>query len=253
MIRWVVVIVLSLTASGLPAQTVVIESDGGESRVTYDCAAPDVGNLAENGRRAISDYVARMTRAGAVPADSLPALMEAYERRAWHFLERKAVGHACSNGVLPPIERGFPAPGTLAPAFQLRTLDGSRTVALDDQAGKRVIVEFWATWCVPCVRSLQEFNGWAGQSPDGLVVLAINYGEDPDSALLWLERRGFNRVVGLADPDTAVANAYLVRGRIGMNYLLDGQGRVEPACDTCRTRAREYDYGEILAKEMGWR
>jgi hypothetical protein len=135
-------IVLSACAD---AQTVAIVSNSGESQVMYDCNAPDRTLLREESQLAVLDYVARMAGAGAVPVESLPRMMNAYEQREWGYLVPKVVEHACRDGVLPAREPQFPDPGTDAPAFQLTTLDGSRTVALGDHRGRHVILEFWAT------------------------------------------------------------------------------------------------------------
>lgn len=253
MTRFTVFLLLCFAAcADAQAQSVVIVSNRGESQVTFDCAAPAMAVPREESHRAILDYVARMVGSGAVPPEVLPALMEAYEHREWDSLVPMVVEHACREGVIPPPEHRFPDPGTEAPAFQLTTLDGSRTVSLADYRGRHVIIEFWATWCLPCIASLREFNGWARRSPDQLAVLAINYGEDPTTAQTWLQRNGFDEVIGLADPDKAVAEAYVLRGRVGLNYLLDQQGRVVPGLDGSRMRSIAPEYERILTARLGW-
>jgi thiol-disulfide isomerase/thioredoxin len=246
------IFLLLIFAARTDAQSVEILSNRGESQATYDCAAPDMTVPREESHRAILDYVARMAGSGAVPPEALPALMKAYEHREWEYLVPMVVEHACREGVIPPPELRFPDPGTAAPAFQLTTLDGSRTVSLSDYRGRHVIIEFWATWCLPCIASLREFNEWARRSPDLLTVLAINYGEDPNTAQTWLQRNGFDEVIGLADPDKAVAEAYVLKGRVGLNYLLDRQGRVVPGLDGSRMRAVTPEYERILAAQLGW-
>jgi peroxiredoxin len=65
-------------------------------------------------------------------------------------------------------------PGRLAPAFDLATLDGGH-VALADFRGRPVVINFWATWCVPCRVEMPMLVGaWRGNRDRGLEVLAVN-------------------------------------------------------------------------------
>jgi len=67
-----------------------------------------------------------------------------------------------------------PVPGAAAPSLALPTLAGD-TVRLDDFAGKVVLINFWASWCEPCVREMPRLQQWYEQyGDDGLVVLGVN-------------------------------------------------------------------------------
>src|SRR5262245_52065258 len=71
----------------------------------------------------------------------------------------------------PPVHAGESTP--IAPGFTVRTLDG-RSVRLSDYKGKAVVIDFWATWCVPCRASLPHLNDVQGRFPKQLVVLGIS-------------------------------------------------------------------------------
>lgn len=58
-----------------------------------------------------------------------------------------------------------------APDFTLQTVDGE-TVSLDDYAGQKVVLNFWATWCGPCRAEIPFFSHFARHHPD-VVVLGI--------------------------------------------------------------------------------
>jgi peroxiredoxin len=68
------------------------------------------------------------------------------------------------------------APGSAAPEFALETLDGKK-VALRDLRGSVVILDFWATWCVPCWKALKETQSladWAAAEKLPVRVFAVN-------------------------------------------------------------------------------
>ncbi|MFN9903614.1 MAG: TlpA family protein disulfide reductase, partial [bacterium] len=53
----------------------------------------------------------------------------------------------------------------MAPAFALPDPRGE-TVALADFAGKTVVLNFWGSWCPPCIQEIPEFAAWSAENPD---------------------------------------------------------------------------------------
>lgn len=101
--------------------------------------------------------------------------------------------------------------GDPAPDFQLATLDGG-SVTLAELAGRPVVVNFWASWCDPCVEEfplLEEAR--AAHAADGLVVVGIVYRDEPAAAAAFMAAHGASWT-GLVDPDGAVARRYGIYG-----------------------------------------
>jgi thiol-disulfide isomerase/thioredoxin len=248
------ILVLSAIACGQPRNGLVITDDSGSARVTYDCENPRLGNLESGQERVIQDYIARMMRKGAFSEpDTLALVMAAYESGDWQILEPHVVAHACSEGVLDPIPAEFPDPGTVAPGFTLNRLNGSGQVSLQALRGKYVIVDFWATWCSPCIRDLPVFEEWARQSDD-LELLAVVFQDSPKRALRWVQENLGEGATVLEDPDGSVASSYGVSMDTGIpkTFLLDPNGEVIPACDSCGYRANRPHFAEILGRVLGW-
>jgi thiol-disulfide isomerase/thioredoxin len=79
--------------------------------------------------------------------------------------------------------------GKQVPAVNLKGSDG-KTVSLESFQGKPVLLDFWATWCAPCVESLPSLENLYKETADkGLVVLSIDSDEDAQTAKDFLAKR----------------------------------------------------------------
>lgn len=107
-----------------------------------------------------------------------------------------------------PTKVPSPLIGKPAPAFALPALDGS-TLALAQFQGKPVLVNFWASWCTPC---LQEHPLLMELARSGVVIVGLNYKDDPEAARQWLSRHG--------NPFAAVAQDR--DGRVGLDWGVYG-------------------------------
>ncbi|MGV6850796.1 MAG: TlpA family protein disulfide reductase [bacterium] len=98
-----------------------------------------------------------------------------------------------------------------APGFNLPSLTGDQNVALNDYKGKVVFVDFWASWCGPCRKSLPLFNKMYAELKDqGFEIIAINLDEDKDEALRFLNSHPVNYTV-VRDESGSTPDNYAVR------------------------------------------
>jgi len=92
-----------------------------------------------------------------------------------------------------------------APEFVLKDLAG-RTVRLSDFRGKTVVIDFWATWCPPCIFQVPELNAlWkAHESAGDLVVVGVAVDvEGAEVVGPWVEEQGVSYTILLGDEDLA--------------------------------------------------
>jgi cytochrome oxidase Cu insertion factor (SCO1/SenC/PrrC family) len=95
--------------------------------------------------------------------------------------------------------------GGAAPAFSLRSTDGT-TTALGDMTGKVLVINFWATYCPPCRAEMPMLVRDVARSPGARLVL-INEGDSADAARGFLNALGITQP-SLLDSDLAVGHGY---------------------------------------------
>ena len=115
--------------------------------------------------------------------------------------------------------------GSEAPGFRLPALAGGE-VDLAALRGKVVVVNFWATWCPPCVEEMPSLERLhRALAPEGLAVITISPDEDEAELRRFVSERSLTLPV-LRDPGGRVAaGAYRTTG-YPETFVLDREGRV---------------------------
>ena len=115
-----------------------------------------------------------------------------------------------------------PSRPKLAVDFTLPTPDGG-SFRLADQRGKVVLVNFWATWCPPCLEEMPAMERlWRRHKDAGFVLVAISLDADPKKVPPFVSARKFSFPVAL-DPRMAVAETYGVRA-LPSSFVVDREG-----------------------------
>ncbi len=113
--------------------------------------------------------------------------------------------------------------GAPAPDFELESLTGG-TIRLSELEGKPVLINFWATWCAPCVLEMPNFQKYYEDYPGQFEVLAINYDESKDAVGEFIRDMGVTFPV-LFDDDAKVHAVYRFPG-YPTSYIVDKTGVV---------------------------
>lgn len=109
------------------------------------------------------------------------------------------------------------------PACDLTLLDGSRSLDLAQHRGKVLYVDFWASWCGPCVKSFPFMNQlYRDLQAKGLEVVGVNLDENPDDAKAFLADNPAIFTVA-ADKSENCARRFAVKG-MPSSYLVDRSG-----------------------------
>lgn len=130
-------------------------------------------------------------------------------------------------------------PGMVAPPFEAVSMAGE-AIALKDSLGKVVLLDFWATWCGPCLGEMPNVVELRESfDSDELVILGVSLDDDKDVLATFLEQ---GKILGINDRtageamawpqlcdgggwDTALAQLYRVKG-IPRTYVIDATGHI---------------------------
>ncbi|MGO9319084.1 MAG: TlpA family protein disulfide reductase [Terracidiphilus sp.] len=124
-----------------------------------------------------------------------------------------ALAHGCDRGA-HPAQTGQPAPD-----FTLS--DGTTTVHLAGYRGRVVLLNFWATWCAPCVQEMPSLLQLHHDRPD-LAILAVSIDENPDAYSRFLIRHHMD-LTTVRDSAQTAAKLFHTEGW-PETYIIDRNG-----------------------------
>lgn len=103
-----------------------------------------------------------------------------------------------------------PEIGAFAPPFRAALISGE-AFEFSGASGRPTLINFWATWCEPCILEMPELQAFQDDYP-AVDVIAVNLGESPTAVQAWMDAGGFTLSAPL-DFDGAIAARYALRGQ----------------------------------------
>jgi thiol-disulfide isomerase/thioredoxin len=142
------------------------------------------------------------------------------------YLKNKGAAHeAAEHGTASAeglISRKI---GEALPDLTFHTLDGKR-VKLSELKSKVVVINFWATWCGPCVKEMPSLQKLATEyASQGLTVVGINLDEDPAGVLTPFLAKHEIKFQSFIDPAGELANRFSVSG-LPLTLVVDGDRKL---------------------------
>jgi cytochrome c biogenesis protein CcmG, thiol:disulfide interchange protein DsbE len=113
--------------------------------------------------------------------------------------------------------------GNVAPDFEFSSFEGTR-MKLSDLRGRPVLVNFWASWCLPCRAEMPDIEGaLQSYAPQQFAAVGVNNGERYKTAQEFLDRIGAKFTAFAYDAEARIAKRYAVQG-MPTSYFIDAQG-----------------------------
>ena len=113
--------------------------------------------------------------------------------------------------------------GVAAPDFTGELMDGT-SITLSELQGKPVIINFWATWCGPCVKEMPAFERLKDDFGDKIGIIAVNCGDDAETVKDFVEENGYTFPLVL-DEEYSISMLYPTNS-IPYTVVLDAEGKV---------------------------
>ncbi len=114
--------------------------------------------------------------------------------------------------------------GDSAPGFTVTT-DSGRSVTLGNFGGKLLVLNFWATWCPPCIQEIPSLNQFQRRFKDaGVVVLGVSIDKDEKVYKSFLSKAQVAFLTS-RDPEAKI-NAEYGTAKVPETYIIDTKGKV---------------------------
>jgi len=152
-----------------------------------------------------------------------------------------------TGGAIAPKESIGIEQGSTAPDFELETLDGE-TLKLSDLRGKKVILNFWATWCPPCREEMPAMQKYFDEHKDEVVIVAVNMTDrdtNEEAVHDYINEFNFTYPIPM-DREDEVSKAYGVIN-VPTTYFIGTDGVVQ---QPRRSGPVDYDYIDEMVNKL---
>jgi len=117
----------------------------------------------------------------------------------------------------------IPQVGQLAPDFQYTMPDGA-THRLSDLRGKKVLINFWATWCAPCRSEMPDLQRALGEAGNSVVVLGVNKAQELKEIAPFADELGISFPL-IANQAGDIAGRYAAQN-LPTSYFINSDGTI---------------------------
>ena len=135
--------------------------------------------------------------------------------------------------------------GGKAPDLTFHLVDNTAKCRMSDYQDKVILLNFWASWCFPCVSELPELDSLQSlYKQQGLVVITIS-GEARDSVINFVKTKKLNTTVGYFEYDEVPILPYRALPLLPQSFVLDRKGNLREWF----TGKRRFDFFEEMVKK----
>ena len=127
--------------------------------------------------------------------------------------------------IMSKAEAAEISEGVAAPDFAFTDLATGRTLKLSDLRDKPVYLNFWATWCPPCVKELPHIQAKYEQYKDRIHFLAISVDSEQEAPAQFISSKGYTFTVGYGN-EREISRAYNIEA-IPASYIIGTDGTIK--------------------------
>lgn len=128
--------------------------------------------------------------------------------------------------VLRPASSTTGDTAEVLPQFSLPQLDGSGSLTSDELAGRPLVVNFWASWCTPCIEEAPVLERmWRRYRDDGVVFVGVNVRDELEPARAFVNRFDLTFPM-VRDPDRTLLRALSDIEFLPQTFFITDEGRV---------------------------
>jgi cytochrome c biogenesis protein CcmG, thiol:disulfide interchange protein DsbE len=152
-------------------------------------------------------------------------------------------------GTVHPGIAAQAVPSTLArhpaPNFSRQDVSSKRTIRLADFRGKVVLLNFWATWCAPCLTEMPEFREWQRQyGSSRFQVIGVSMDDDSTDVISTVDRLKIDYPVLMGDEHLGAAYGGVMG--LPVTFLIDRKGRVRARYENADPATMKRDLERLL-------